>query len=147
MLTWISKKRVTLISRLAECGNKQAIQAVSDHPNRVVSPSRVHPVDMHQVAPSSNRPVCNEVQQQITSVCDTSSDLASGRSQPTFGGSGPICFPTRSHFGQSGREIKRLHTQESHFDCSRVAQHALFLFFFFFFFFFYFSKSIIYKLQ
>ena len=32
---------------------------------------------MHQVAPTSNRTVCNEVQQQITSVCITSSNLPS----------------------------------------------------------------------
>ena len=49
--------------RLAECGNIQAIQAGPDHQNRVVPPSRCLPVDMHHVAPTSNRPVYNEVQQ------------------------------------------------------------------------------------
>ena len=49
-------------SRLAECGSRQAFQARSEHSNRVVSPSRGFSVDMHQVAPTSDRPVCYEVQ-------------------------------------------------------------------------------------
>ena len=40
-------------SRPAKCG-RQAIQARPDHPNRVVSPSRGLPNDMHQVAPASD---------------------------------------------------------------------------------------------
>ena len=32
------------------------MQAGPDHPKRLVSPSRGLPVDMHQVAPTSNRP-------------------------------------------------------------------------------------------
>ena len=63
-------------SRPAECGCRQAIQARSDHPNRVVSPSRGLPVDKHQVGPTSDRPVCTEVQ-QVTSVCVTSSRIPS----------------------------------------------------------------------
>ena len=62
-------------SRLAECGSRKAIQARPDHPNRVVSPSRGLPVDMHQVAPTSNRPFCNEVQ-QVTSVSPVLDSLA-----------------------------------------------------------------------
>ena len=40
--------------RLAESDNRQTIQARPDHPDRVVSPSRCLPVDMHQVAPTSD---------------------------------------------------------------------------------------------
>ena len=60
-------------SRPAECGSRQAIQARPDHSNRVVSPSRSFPSYMKQVAPASSRPVCHEVQQQVTSVCVTGS--------------------------------------------------------------------------
>ena len=55
-------------SRPAECGSRQAIQTRPDHLNRVVSPSRSFPSYMQQVALASSRPVCHEVQQQVTSV-------------------------------------------------------------------------------
>ena len=41
-------------SRSAECGSRQAIQAGSDYPDRVVSPSRGIPGDMRQVARTTN---------------------------------------------------------------------------------------------
>ena len=93
-------------SRPIECGSRQPIQAMQNHPNRVVSPSRGFPVDMHQVAPTSDRFICNEAQ-QVTSVCVTSSrlpSLGSGCTQSTFGGSGPICLPTSSYSVQGGGE-------------------------------------------
>ena len=64
-------------SRLAECGSRQAIQTRPDHPNRVVSPSRGLPDNMHQVAPARNRPICHTVQQQVTSVSRVPDPLAS----------------------------------------------------------------------
>ena len=48
-------------------------------------------------------------------------------SQPAIGGPGSICLPTSSHFGQSGEDVAGLPMQDNHSDCSRVAQHALFL--------------------
>ena len=74
ILTWCTRKQVTLsptYSRPAEHGSRQAIQARSDHPNRVVSPSRGLPLNMQQVAPAQNRLICHEVQQQVASVCVT----------------------------------------------------------------------------
>ena len=69
ILTWCSKKQVTqgpTHSRLAECGCRQAIQTRPDRPNRVSSPSRGLPVDLHQVdQPQLNRPICIEVQQHV----------------------------------------------------------------------------------
>ena len=114
----------------AECGSRQATQARPDHPDRVVSPSRGLPNNMQQVAPAPNRPICHEVQQQITSVCVTgtgSPGLGSGCTQPTMRGSGHICLSTSSHLGQNGGEVAGLHMQENHSDCSGVAQHALVL--------------------
>ena len=49
-------------SRPAECGNRHAIQARPDYSNRVVAPSRGRPGNMQQVAPTSNRPLCDKVQ-------------------------------------------------------------------------------------
>ena len=94
---------------------------------KVVSPSRGLLVDMHQVAPIANRSFCYEAQQQITSVCPTSSihpSLGSRRTQSSLGGPGPIHLPTSSHSGQGGGETMGLPVQENHHDCSRVAQHA-----------------------
>ena len=56
-------------------GSGQAIQARPDHPNRVVSPSRGLPGYMQPVAPASNRLICHEVQQQVASICVTSTGL------------------------------------------------------------------------
>ena len=117
-------------SRPAECGSRQAIQARPDHSNRVVSPSRNFPSYMQQVAPASSRPVCHEVQQQVTSVCVTgtiSPGHSSGCTQSAMGGSGHICLSTSSHLGQSGGEVTGHPMQENHCDCPGVAQHAVIL--------------------
>ena len=89
ILTWCSPTH----SRLGECGSGQALQARPDHPNRVVSPSRGLPVNMQQVVPASDRSICHEVQQQVTSICVTSTGspgMGSGRTltQLAMGGSG-----------------------------------------------------------
>ena len=115
--------------RPSERGSRQAIQARAK-PSRVVSPSRGLPIDMQQVAPASNRSICHEVQQQVTSVCVTgtrSPGLSSGCTRPTMGRSGHICLPTSSHLGKNGGEVAGLPMQENYSDCPRMAQHALVL--------------------
>ena len=75
-------------TRPVERGGRQDIQARQEQPNRVVSPSRGLPVDMHQVAFISNRPIYNEVQ-QVASLRVISSrlpNLGSRCTQSTFGG-------------------------------------------------------------
>ena len=77
--------------------------------------------NMQQVAPSSNRPICHEVQQQVTSVRVTSTGTygySSGCAKSAIGGSGRICLPTSSHLGQSGGKVAGLAMQENHSDCS-----------------------------
>ena len=133
ILTWCTRKQVTLKpthSRPAEPGSRQAIQARPHHSNRVVSPSRGLPLNMQQVAPAQNRLICHEVQQQVASVCVTSTGSpghSSGCAQSTMVGSGRIHLRTNSHLGQSGGEDTGHHMQENHSDCPRVAQHALVL--------------------
>ena len=83
--------------RPAEHGSKQAIQARPDNSNRVFSPSRGLLGNMQQVAPTSNRPFCDKVQQQASPVCVTSAGhpgLGSRCTQPAMGGSGPIYLPS-----------------------------------------------------
>ena len=83
---------------------------------------------VNMVAPPQGGSVENEVQQQGTSVCVTSSRLPSQGSrcsQSAFGGPRPIYLPTSGHSGQTGGGANRLLVQENHLDCSGLAQHAL----------------------
>ena len=98
-------------------GSRQAIQTWSDHPNGVVSPSRGLPNIMQQVAPASNRPICHEVQQQVTAVCVTGTrppGYSSRCTHAAMGGSGHIHLPTDRHIGQSGGEVTGLPVQVNH---------------------------------
>ena len=116
--------------RAAECGSRQAIQAGPDHSDGMVPPSRGFPSYMQQVAPTSDRSICHEVQQQVTSVCVTSTGLlgsSNGCTQSAMGESGRIRLSTSGHLGQSGGEVAGLPLQENHSNCSGVAQHALVL--------------------
>ena len=116
-------------SRPAECGSRQAIQTRPDDSNGMVSPSIGFQSYMQQVAPASNRPVCHEVQQQVTSICVTGSgspSYSSGCTQPAMGGSVCVCLSTSSHLGQSG-EVAGHPMQENHCDGLGVVQHALVL--------------------
>ena len=113
-----------------KCDSRQAIQAGSDHPNRMVPPSGSFQTTMQSMAPASNRPICHEVQPQVTSVCLSGTGLpgySSGCSHPAMGRSGCIRLPTDRHIGQSGGEATGLPVQETHSDCPGVAQHALVL--------------------
>ena len=133
ILTWCTRHQVTkspTYPRAAECGSRQAIQTGPDHSNRMVTPSRGFSSYMQQVAPTSDRSICHEVQQQVTSVRFASTGLPSSSSrctQSTMGEPGRIRLPTSSHLGQSGGEATGLTLQENHSDCSGVAQHALVL--------------------
>ena len=113
-----------------ECDSRQAIQAKSDHPNRMVPPSGHLSGVVQEMAPATDRPICHEVQQQAASIRVSStghSGSSSGCTHPTLGGSGCIRFPTDRHIGQSDGEVTGLPVQETHSDCPGVAQHALVL--------------------
>ena len=116
--------------RAPKCDSRQTIQAGSDHPDRVVPPSRNFSEVMQQMAPASDRPVCHEIQPQVTSVCLSSTGLpgcSSGCTYSAMGRSGCIRLPTDCHIGQSSGEATGLPVQEAHSDCPRVAQHTLVL--------------------
>ena len=116
--------------RPSKCDSRQAIQAGSDHPNRMVPPSGSFSTNMQPMAPASDRSICHEVQPQVTSVCLSSTGLpgcSSGRTDSAMGESGCIRLPTDRHIGQSGGEATGLSVQKDHYDCPGVAQHALVL--------------------
>ena len=107
--------------RLAEYSSRQAIQARPDYSNRMASPSIGLPGNMRQVAPATDRPFCDKVQQQAGSICVTSSGsrgLGSRRTQPAMGGPGSLCLFPNSHFVQSCGEVAGLPMQQNHSDCS-----------------------------
>ena len=116
--------------RPSKCDSGQAIQAGSDHPDRVVPPSRSVSKYMQQMAPASNRSVCHKVQPQVTSVSVPNSGPPGGSNRcthPAMGGSGCICLPTDRHLGQSGGKTAGLPVPQTHSDRPGVAQHALVL--------------------
>ena len=84
---------------------------------------------MQQVAPTSDLFATrfNKKIAQFVSPVPDPRGQGSRYTRPVWGGSGSICLPTSSHFGQSGGEVTGLPMQENHSDCSWVAQHALVL--------------------
>ena len=116
--------------RPSKCDSGQVIQAGSNHPDRMVSPSGSLSQTVQEMAPSSDRSICHEVQPQVASICVSSTGLpscSSGCPHSHLGRSGCICLPTDRHIGQSGGEIAGFPVQETHSDCTGVAQHALVL--------------------
>ena len=82
------------------------------------------------MAPSQNRLIGHEVQQQIASVRVTgtgSPGHSSGCAHSAMIGFVSIHLPTISHVGQSDGEVAGLPMQDNHSDCSGVAQHTLVL--------------------
>ena len=55
-------------SRPLKCSGRQTVQIGTDHPNRMVPPSRGFSSPVQQVAPASNRSLCYEIQQQVAPV-------------------------------------------------------------------------------
>ena len=117
-------------SRPLKCSGSQTVQIGTDHPNRMVPPSRSFSSPVQQVAPASNRSLCYEIQQQVAPVCITSSGPhghCSGCTQIVMGRSGRIRLPTDSHIGQSGGEVAGLPIPKVDHHCPRVAQHDMVL--------------------
>ena len=116
--------------RPLKCSGGQTVQTGSDHPNRMVPPSRGFSSPVQQVAPASNRSLCYEIQQQVAPVCITSSGShghCSGRTQFVMGESGRVRLPTDSHIGQSGGEVAGLPIPKVDHYCPGVAQHDMVL--------------------
>ena len=117
-------------SRPLKCGGRQTIQIGTDHPNRMVPPSRGFSSPVQQVAPTSNRSLCYEIQPQIAPVCITSSGShghCSGCTQLVMGKSGRGCLPTDSHIGQSGGKVAGLPIPKVDCHCPGVALHDMVL--------------------
>ena len=117
-------------SRLLKCSGRQTVPIGTDHPNKMVPPSRSFSSPVQQVASASNRSLCYEIQQQVTPVCITSSGPhghCSGCTQFVMGRSGRIRLPTDSHIGQSGGEVAGLPIPKADHHCPGVVQHDMVL--------------------
>ena len=117
-------------SRPLKCSGRQIVQIGTDHPNRMVPPSRGFSSPVQQVASASNRSLCYEIQQQVAPVRITSSGPhghCSGCTQFVMGRSGRIYLPTDSHIGQSGGEVAGLPIPKVDHHCPGVAQHDMVL--------------------
>ena len=87
----------------AECDSRQAIQARSNHSNRMVSPPRGLQKDMQSVASAQSEPVCHQVQQQACTVCLTSSGppgMGSGALSLSWEDLDPYAFPPAAILGK-----------------------------------------------
>ena len=82
--------------RPLKCDSRQAIQAGSNHPDRVVPTSRSFSSDMQPMALASDRPICHEVQPQVASVCLPSTGLPGCSSGCTYA----YAFPTTAILGR-----------------------------------------------
>ena len=117
-------------SRSFKCDSRQAIEAQSSNPDRVVSGSEgVQPL-VFEMGPSSSGPVCHPVQLQTAQVCLSGTglkSLGSGRPEPALAESGRVCLPSclSSQPGDLQSGGSGLSKDDSH--CSRLAQHALVL--------------------
>ena len=117
-------------SRPPKCSGRQTVQIGTDYSNRMVPPSRSFSSPVQQVAPTSNRSLCHEIQQQVTPVCLTSSGPhghCSGCTQFVMGRSGRIRLPTDSHIGQSGGKVTGLPIPEVDHHRPGLAQHDMVL--------------------
>ena len=114
-MTWCSWKEVTLKPRHIPGWLNVVADELSRLAQIIQTEWSLLP-EIFQVAPTLNRPICNEVQQQ-----------GSRCTQYILEGSGSLCLSTSGHSGQIGRKVKELPVQENHSHCTRVAQHALVL--------------------
>ena len=117
ILTWCSQRQVTLKTRHIP-GRLNVIADKLSRLNQTIQTL------------ASDRPICHEVQPQVTSVCLSSTRHPGCSSECThsvMGGSGCVRLPTDRHIGQSGGEATGLPVQETYSDCPGVAQHVLVL--------------------
>ena len=98
-----SNSKSSAHSGMAKRGSRQALPFRTDHSDRMVPPSRGVSSYMPQMAPTSDRSICHEVQPQVTSLRITSTGplgSSSGCTQSPLGGSGRIRFPPAASLGK-----------------------------------------------
>ena len=94
-------------NRPSECDCRQAVPTRLDNPDGMVSSSGGIRTPVSNLAPSTGRHVCDQIQLQAEQVRIPSPGpelLGSGCSDSLLGGSGHVCLSPSIPFGQSGQE-------------------------------------------
>ena len=126
ILTWFSRKQVILKARHIPGQLNVLADKLSRLGQTIQAEWSVLPVNMLPLAPVQVDPFATRFNNKLPHLITSArpSGMGSGCTQPALGGSGPLCLPIGSHLGQSGGEVAGPPMQESHFDCSRMAQHG-----------------------
>ena len=117
-------------SRSPQCSGRQALQTGTSHPDGMVPSSSSVLGDMQQVAHTSGRPVCDQVQPETATVCVPGArpnSLGSGRSQHLVGGLRSLSLSPHSPSGQGDVQNQGQPVQEGHCDSPGLAQDAMVL--------------------
>ena len=113
-----------------ECNSRQALQAQSSDPDRVVPISAGVQSLVLEMGPSAGRPICNPVQSQTSQVCLTGNgadSLGSRRPGSAMRESGRLRLSSSLSAQPSDLQGNGLRLSPNASNCSRVAQHALVL--------------------
>ena len=119
ILTWYTRKRVTVKARYIPGRLNVIADKLSRLGQTIQTEWSLHP----WMPPGSTTSYLS----LSLSLSPRPPSLGSGCPQSVLGGAGPIRLPTSNHLGQSGGEVAGLPMQQSHSDCTGVAQHALVL--------------------
>ena len=113
-----------------ECHCRQTVPTQTGDPDGMVSTSGDFRPSLPEVAHTSSRFICNQVQSQTSQICVSSSgqvSLAGRCVEPSVGGPGCLCLPSNSSAGTGGLQACGPQVPSTHSDCPRVAKHALVL--------------------
>ena len=116
-------------SRPSDCDCGQTVPTRSDNPDRMVPSPGVRP-PVPNLAQTTGRHVCDQIQLQIDQVCVPSPGperLGSGCSNSLLGGSRHICIPSSIPSGKSNQQTVGSSLPKSNPDSPRLAQHAMVL--------------------
>ena len=133
ILSWCTRQQVTLRARHIPGRLNVIADKLSRLGQTIQTEWSLHPAVFQAVCSRWHQPQVDLFATRFNNklpVCITGTrppGLGSGCTRPVLGGPGPIRLPTGSHLGQSGGEAPGLPLQQNNSDCSRVAQHALFL--------------------
>ena len=113
-----------------ECHCRQTVPTQTGDSDRMVSPSGDFRPPLPEVAHTSGRFICNQVQSQTSQICVSSSgqvSLAGRCVERPVGGLGCLCLPSNCSPRTGGLQASGPRVSTTHFDCSRVAKHAMVL--------------------
>ena len=113
-----------------ECHCRQTVPTQTGDPDGMVPPSGDFRSHLPEVAHTSSRFVCNQVQSQTSQICVSGSgqvSLACRCIEPPVGGLGRLCLPSDSSTRTGGLQAPGPRVSPTHSDCARVAKHAMVL--------------------